>query len=76
MVGFWKATGRDKAVRDKNKLIGMRKTLVFYKGRAPNGQKTDWIMHEYRLECEDNAPPQASDFTLIRVNIFFFYLSS
>ncbi|XP_014517219.1 NAC domain-containing protein 37-like [Vigna radiata var. radiata] len=25
MVGFWKATGRDKAVYDKAKLIGMRK---------------------------------------------------
>ena len=60
MAGFWKATGRDKAVYDKAKLIGMRKTLVFYKGRAPNGQKSDWIMHEYRLESEENGPPQAS----------------
>jgi hypothetical protein len=59
MAGFWKATGRDKAVHDKSRLIGMRKTLVFYKGRAPNGQKSDWIMHEYRLETDENAPPQA-----------------
>ncbi|KAK1303331.1 NAC domain-containing protein 7 [Acorus calamus] len=27
MAGFWKATGRDKVVHDKNRLIGMRKTL-------------------------------------------------
>lgn len=23
---------------------------MFYKGRAPHGQKSDWIMHEYRLD--------------------------
>ena len=60
LVGFWKATGRDKSVYESTKLIGMRKTLVFYKGRAPNGQKTDWIMHEYRLESDETRPPQAS----------------
>ncbi|KAE8677361.1 NAC105 protein [Hibiscus syriacus] len=59
-AGFWKATGRDKSVVSKNKTIGMRKTLVFYKGRAPNGRKTDWIMHEYRLQTYELGPPQAS----------------
>ncbi|KAG2252510.1 hypothetical protein Bca52824_082646 [Brassica carinata] len=51
-VGFWKATGRDKIIYSNGDRIGMRKTLVFYKGRAPHGQKSDWIMHEYRLRRE------------------------
>ncbi|XP_076914868.1 NAC domain-containing protein 7-like [Bidens hawaiensis] len=66
-VGFWKATGRDKAIYSKNNLVGMRKTLVFYKGRAPNGQKSDWIMHEYRLETNENAIPQAKGWVVCRV---------
>uniref|UniRef100_A0A804I805 NAC domain-containing protein n=1 Tax=Musa acuminata subsp. malaccensis TaxID=214687 RepID=A0A804I805_MUSAM len=50
-AGFWKGTGRDKAIHLSNsRRIGMRKTLLFYTGRAPHGQKTDWIMHEYRLD--------------------------
>ncbi|XP_048546341.1 NAC domain-containing protein 43-like [Triticum urartu] len=51
-AGFWKATGRDKAIYSASGSgrIGMRKTLVFYKGRAPHGHKSDWIMHEYRLD--------------------------
>ncbi|THG02276.1 NAC domain-containing protein 43-like [Camellia sinensis] len=52
-AGFWKATGRDKVIYSSLRRIGMRKTLVFYKGRAPHGQKSDWIMHEYRLELDD-----------------------
>ncbi|KAF5468522.1 hypothetical protein F2P56_012666 [Juglans regia] len=65
-AGFWKATGRDKAVLSKNRIIGMRKTLVFYKGRAPNGRKTDWIMHEYRLQTSEQGPPQEEGWVVCR----------
>lgn len=65
-AGFWKATGRDKAIYTNLSLIGMRKTLVFYKGRAPNGQKSDWIMHEYRLETNENATPQEEGWVVCR----------
>ncbi|CAN4080834.1 unnamed protein product [Withania somnifera] len=66
-AGFWKATGRDKAIYSKHDLIGMRKTLVFYTGRAPHGLKSDWIMHEYRLETDPHGAPQAKGWVVCRV---------
>ncbi|ESQ29864.1 hypothetical protein EUTSA_v10011659mg [Eutrema salsugineum] len=71
-TGYWKATGKDRAILRKGKLVGMRKTLVFYQGRAPRGRKTDWVMHEFRLQGSFDPPnhslnsPQ-EDWVLCRV---------
>ncbi|KQJ85499.1 protein SOMBRERO isoform X2 [Brachypodium distachyon] len=71
-AGFWKATGRDKPVlrgghgHGRGAVIGMRKTLVFYRGRAPNGRKTEWIMHEYRLQSSEHAPTPEEGWVVCR----------
>ncbi|XWS39361.1 hypothetical protein CRYUN_Cryun18bG0046500 [Craigia yunnanensis] len=55
--GYWKATGIDKQIvtSRSNQVVGLKKTLVFYRGKLPQGSRTDWIMHEYRLVCAETA---------------------
>lgn len=58
-AGFWKATGTDRPIysSEGTKCIGLKKSLVFYKGRAAKGIKTDWMMHEFRLPSLTNSAP-------------------
>ncbi|KAI3665199.1 hypothetical protein L6452_43822 [Arctium lappa] len=69
--GYWKATGKDRKVNSQSRAMGMKKTLVYYRGRAPHGSRTDWVMHEYRLderECETESGLQLQDaYSLCRV---------
>uniref|UniRef100_A0ACD5XPQ3 Uncharacterized protein n=1 Tax=Avena sativa TaxID=4498 RepID=A0ACD5XPQ3_AVESA len=80
--GYWKATGTDKPIRSSatNESVGVKKALVFYKGRPPKGTKTNWIMHEYRLAAADahagntyrpmkfrNASMRLDDWVLCRI---------
>ncbi|KAF6173117.1 hypothetical protein GIB67_020709 [Kingdonia uniflora] len=73
--GYWKATGTDKPILTScgSKRVGVKKALVFYKGRAQKGVKTEWIMHEYRLLETMVTPPKSrgsmrlDDWVLCRV---------
>ncbi|GAA0169281.1 hypothetical protein Leryth_001972 [Lithospermum erythrorhizon] len=69
-AGYWKSTGKDRRVTSQNRAIGMKKTLVYYKGRAPQGIRTDWVMHEYRLddkECDESSAGLQDSYALCRV---------
>ncbi|GMI91530.1 NAC domain containing protein 25 [Hibiscus trionum] len=62
--GYWKATGTDKPIvtSNGNQKVGVKKALVFYRGKPPKGIKTNWIMHEYRLLDNISTPkPQIAD---------------
>ncbi|KAL5196532.1 hypothetical protein ABZP36_000044 [Zizania latifolia] len=61
--GYWKATGTDKPImasgRSREK-VGVKKALVFYRGKPPKGVKTNWIMHEYRLTDTSSSAGSAA----------------
>ena len=55
--GYWKATGSPSYVYSSdNRVIGVKKTMVFYNGKAPAGRKTKWKMQEYRAIEADAIP--------------------
>ncbi|XP_020083042.1 NAC domain-containing protein 35 [Ananas comosus] len=66
--GYWKATGADRMIRAENsRSIGLKKTLVFYSGKAPKGIRTSWIMNEYRLPQNETDHYQKAEISLCRV---------
>ncbi|CAL5067153.1 unnamed protein product [Urochloa decumbens] len=59
--GFWKATGIDRPIYSAatgraGDSIGLKKSLVFYRGSAGKGTKTEWMMHEFRLPPRPESP--------------------
>lgn len=74
--GYWKATGSPSYVfSSQNLRIGVKKTMVFYTGRAPTGTKTKWKMNEYKaleeaLASSSSTPPMLrNEFSVCRVYI-------
>ncbi|KAG1364001.1 NAC domain-containing protein 2 [Cocos nucifera] len=49
--GYWKVKGIEKDIMDRKKkeTIGFIREMVFYRGKAPRGKKTVWVLLEYRL---------------------------
>ncbi|CAH8352551.1 unnamed protein product [Eruca vesicaria subsp. sativa] len=66
-AGYWKTTGKDKEIYRSGVLVGMKKTLVFYKGRAPKGEKSNWVMHEFRLENKQPFKPSKEEWVVCRI---------
>ncbi|KAG8047997.1 hypothetical protein GUJ93_ZPchr0008g12863 [Zizania palustris] len=71
-AGYWKATGKDREVLNAatGALLGMKKTLVFYKGRAPRGEKTKWVLHEFRLDGDFAAARRSTKEEWVICRIF------
>ncbi|KAB1222151.1 Transcription factor JUNGBRUNNEN 1 [Morella rubra] len=76
--GFWKATGIDKpiySVKEPHECVGLKKSLVYYRGSAGKGTKTDWMMHEFRLPASKstnvsntkNTTQEAEVWTICRI---------
>ncbi|XP_044464403.1 NAC domain-containing protein 67-like [Mangifera indica] len=72
--GYWRATATERPVKHNGVQVGCRKGLVFYEGKFPNGNKTDWIMHEFtagnlprRKVSEVEADMRLDDWVLCRL---------
>ncbi|KAK1409642.1 hypothetical protein QVD17_36171 [Tagetes erecta] len=68
--GYWKTTGKDRSVYHRSQLVGMKKTLVYHIGRAPKGERTNWVMHEYRLIDQELEKAGISQDAFVLCRIF------
>ncbi|KAJ8439263.1 hypothetical protein Cgig2_030198 [Carnegiea gigantea] len=68
--GYWKSTGNDRAVEYRDRPVGKIKTLVFHQGKPPKGERTDWVMHEYRLDDKDLAEKGVSQETYVICKVY------
>lgn len=58
--GYWTPVGAKETVTSGGRAVGMKTTLVFYAGQAPDSIKTNWVMHEYQLIDGATSPNSIS----------------
>lgn len=77
--GFWKATGIDRPIYSPGErasdCIGLKKSLVYYRGSAGKGTKTDWMMHEFRLPPSTNSSSNLTNAKNNQEAVRFFFSS-
>ncbi|OEL17627.1 NAC domain-containing protein 82 [Dichanthelium oligosanthes] len=68
--GYWKTSGKDRTIMLNSRIVGMKKTLIFHEGKAPKGDRTDWVMYEYKMEDEDLVSAGFSKDAFVLCKIF------
>ncbi|KAJ0786467.1 putative transcription factor NAM family [Helianthus annuus] len=69
-TGFWKATGKDRYVEYRGRTVATIKTLVFHLGRAKDCERTNWVVHEYRMADEQLANAGVVQDTYVLCRLF------
>ena len=73
--GYWKAIGEEEQVFgvDGAEIVGFKKTLNFYWGLEPKGEKQPWIMEECRLNPSIIPADALSDSITQKVGTLFHF---
>ncbi|XP_047256859.1 NAC domain-containing protein 82 [Capsicum annuum] len=69
-TGYWKTTGKDRLVTYDEKIVGSVKTLVFHLGHPPRGQRTDWVIHEFKFEDKESIDAGFSQDSYVLCKVF------
>ncbi|KAI3709885.1 hypothetical protein L2E82_39653 [Cichorium intybus] len=69
-TGFWKSTGKDREVKYKGRKVAIKKTLVFHLGHPPKGTRTNWVIHEYKMDDDDLARQGVAQEAYVICNVY------